>query len=263
MKKDACLEKQRKSRSVAIFVVAVVLVAASVSLFVQWRLSQVSAGVCVKQGRVLSEEELRQAVLQSLVDYEVENASIYNYGTESSRTLHVGIIRNPEEQSVPKLMEQAFLGEKSFKENFGIEDIYQDFDWKELKVPFILIKYISGSQGIAGLYITTEIQRIDNPEQIDTLSNKYKPNLYEQLQGYGKYYFRILEVAIQQDCCGNEVPMEKKEEIYKSSLSILNSSLSLATPRYITPVSNCGELLTFQGQGTVFNFHSITWIQGE
>jgi hypothetical protein len=69
MKKDSCLEKQRKSWSVAVFVVAVVLVAASVSLFVQWWLSQVSAGVCVKQGGVLSEEELRQTVLQSLVDH--------------------------------------------------------------------------------------------------------------------------------------------------------------------------------------------------
>ncbi|MDR0672067.1 MAG: hypothetical protein LBF93_00085, partial [Zoogloeaceae bacterium] len=56
-------------------VTVTVLVVAGSAMWARQRLAQVESGVCEEAGRALTKEELRRAVLQSLVDYRIGNAN--------------------------------------------------------------------------------------------------------------------------------------------------------------------------------------------
>jgi hypothetical protein len=257
MKKAMALVKKHRPR-VFVGILAIIL-----ALFVTVQLSLGNAGVCVNQGRVLSEAELRQAVLQSLMNIEIENQNIYKRVHHAGKA-RIGVVRNPSEPDVLKLMERTVHSDKTFEENFGIEEIalgIQEFDVGQLREPFMLANYTSESAGGAAFYVSTEIQQINNPEQIKKLRNNSKLNLYERIQGFGKYYFHIPRTFIDRGCCDSRIPEKKRGELYYSTLKVLNWSSK--NPKLITHVSNCGELLTFNEEDSGLNLQSITWIQGE
>ena len=256
MKKITTLVKKHRLR-VLVGILAVILV-----LFVTVQLSLNRAGVCVNQGRVLSEVELRQAVLQSLVTIEIENRNIYERIMGHRSSSPIGIIRNPRELDVLKLMEESVHSDKTFKMNFKIEEITPEFDVERLEEPFMLVNYDDSKyDGTAVFYVSSEIQQIDRPEQIKKLKNKYTLSLFERLQGFGEYYFHIPQTFSDRGCCDNRVPKNKRKEIYLGSLRSIN--LDLKKPKRFVLVSNCGELLTFREKDTNLDLQSIIWIQGE
>jgi hypothetical protein len=62
---------------------------------------QAHYGICIKEGRVLSSEEIRQKVLLNLVNLEMQNASIYN-GTRGWNSSLVGMANSVSEVDIKK-----------------------------------------------------------------------------------------------------------------------------------------------------------------
>ena len=246
-------------------IAAVALVTVVGALFVQRRLSQVDAGVCVKEGRVLSKEELRQAVLQNFIDIEQENFRIWYYDV-TNYSSRVGIIRNPKDTDIRYLIDQAYLGDKSFTENFGIDEFKpeQTIQISKIREPFMLVFYGFEPNELSSFYISTEIQPIDDPMKIEFFQKPYTPGVYDSLRGFGKHYFRFSYTMVDKICCGNEIPREwsrekqliKKEKAYRS----LIFHDGLLTHKNFVPVSNCGELLTSRApNGWGYKIH---WFSG-
>ena len=204
---------------------------------------------------MLTKEELRRAVLQSLVNYRVDNAYIAHGRKRNDHSAVVGIARNLETDIV-KLMEKAVQNDiRTFEENFGLEEIAPKegrFDISSLQEPFILAVYYPDAQGIVGFYVSSHVQETDYNGQL---------SLYRRLLGYGKYYFYAPLITLIQECCDKNIPIEKRAMAYESSLRSLSRKSKL--PKKVVPVSNCGKLLTERERDTGLNFHQPVFLKGE
>ncbi|MDR0673186.1 MAG: hypothetical protein LBF93_05935 [Zoogloeaceae bacterium] len=229
------------------------LVAAGLAMWARQRLAQVESGVCEEAGRALTKEELRRAVLQSLVDCRVNQINVFS-GYNSGRIVVAGIVRNPEETNVFKLMEKAVQSDtRTFEENFGLEEIAprkDRFDISSLQEPFMLAGYETSAQGTADFYVSTDVREANFNGQL---------SLYRMLLGYGKYYFYVPYTVFGKRCCDKSFPREKREYTYRSiaQAAIRRSKL----PKEVVPVSNCGKLLTERENDTGFNFHQLVYLK--
>jgi hypothetical protein len=237
-----------------------VLVAVLIGGSVWYRLEKVESGVCEKAGRVLTKEELRRAVLQSLVDLEVDRTNIL-YRRNRNFGVSTGIIRNQEYTDLMKLMEKAVQSDTgTFEENFGLEKIAPRegrFDIFSLKEPFILGEYDKYSHnpgiGMAGFYVSTDVQEVRFSERL---------SVYRRLSGYGKYYFYIPRTIFGKSCCDKSVPREKREAYYKEFLGVERHLSKFPHPK-VVPISNCGELLTKREKDTGLHLPQPVFLKGE
>jgi hypothetical protein len=257
------MSKQWTSRLLVLSIIFLVT-AGLVVVGVRYRLEKVESGVCEKAGRVLTKEELRRAVLQSLVDHEIGIANRV-CGITRSCTDRVGIVRNPEELAVTKLIEKAVQSDtRTFMENFGLEEIApgvtprkEPFDISLLKEPFILMAYDKYSRepgsGMARFYVSTDVQEARFSERL---------SLYRRLLGYSKYYFYIPRTIFGKSCCDKSVPREKREASYKGFGEVERHLSKFPHPK-VVPVSNCGELLTKREQDTGLHLPQPVFLKGE
>jgi hypothetical protein len=236
-------------------------------------LSQVDAGVCMREGRVLDKEELRKAALQSFLDTEIKNSGIWYY--EVSRyNSRVGIIENPDETDIWKLMNRAYLRDGTFNENFGIKEFAprENVHVADFTEPFIFSFYQYQPNGLSIFYVSTEIQIVENPDVKNFIlagkpksEQQYVLSTYERFAGFGKHYFRFMDVVLNKGCCGNEIPMgwsrerqlENKEETYRRNMAYRDRY-----PREeFLPVSNCGDILTSSNSQSFFTTYNAKWLR--
>jgi hypothetical protein len=238
----------------AIIVSGAALVTAIATTVVWYWLSRVDAGVCIKEGRVLSKEELRKAVLQSYADHMMESIRAY-----SGDGLRIGIIQNPEETEIRKLIDRAYLKEGPFVENFGIEsyDHTKNIQVENIKEPFILMRYSTYVPEFVTGVISTGFQASDDDRLIQHLrfrnpefKNRTFPSFYEHIIGFGKHYFKISDFQFNRECCGNDIKKnsdhtQAKQLIRKEKAYRQIQSEGIGHDFYYAPVSNCGKIMRY------------------
>jgi hypothetical protein len=223
----------------------------ALSMFFLWRVHQGKSDICVENGRILNPGELRQAVLQNLVNIEVEATNVqeglFNAGTE-----WVGIVRVPEEAPrdstevyIKKIMEKAYKNDLSFEDNFSIEVIAPSengFDVSRLEEPFMLVRYSTRPHGSATFYMSTDVRAA-------VPSWQPKTSLFERFRGFGNHYFLIKRIFINRECCDNrdygrkrEKYLDDKRKDYMASLE--NFDRGIAVHDNFVMISNCGDIRT-------------------
>jgi hypothetical protein len=222
----------------------------------------------------LSKEELRQAVLQSFMNIEIKNFStIYFNGSKHSR-IRIGIIRNAKETDIWKLVDQAYLRDKPFNENFSIEELVPraDIQVAYLEEPYIFVSYDYDPNGTAVFYASTEIQPVENPDVrkfrkvftgFKEPRKEYELSIYKRLSGFGKYYFRFLDAFVDKSCCGNEIPegwtherqLKEKENAHHKLMH-----RDQFTHERFLPISNCGDILTSRSSNSGISLDYPEWL---
>jgi hypothetical protein len=224
-------------------------------------------GVCLKAGRVLSEEELRKAVLADIINDDIKIAFHDNWEGGHDRRW-VGINSPAHETDLEKIIDASYNNGKSIEENFGLRVLvkgrnnrtYETFTRDQVFEPFILMIYDVTSGGEAIAFISSNIWEIPfkdlNAEQRE--AEKRIITKYKRLLGYGNHYFYFYEYTFSFDrsCCDNR-GQEYKDylEDKKESYDLVKNSLKqrAAIPSYIPPVvaavSNCGTLLMAKKNG--------------
>jgi hypothetical protein len=213
-------------------------------------------GMCLKAGRVLSADELRQAMLAGLVTSETEHLFAYNW--EKGRDYFWAGINSPaQETDIQKIIDTSFNNGKSFEENFGLKVFLkgrekENYAFHDMKEPFLFVLYSPRSSGDAGVYWSSDVQEIAFTE-LDAVSQADVPRkitTYRRLLGYGNHYFNISFFSFDRKCCDNRDQndkdyMEKKQQAYDLlTARFARMAASGDTfPSITAIVSNCGDIL--------------------
>jgi hypothetical protein len=250
------------NRTFAIVLGAIALLVISPTYYAQ------TQGVCLKSARVLSDEELRKAVLVDMVNITVRQAYDATRTTDSDY-YWVGINNAAQETDIKKLIEASYNNGKSFEENFGLTVLfagrkaaswgakkYENLTSDQLIEPFILMTYAQGRRDADAQFILSNgIKEIP----FEALSDKLKKSAADEigfehkLLGYGNHYFRIYSpswLLFEQNCCDNsgqdaEDYQENKRKAYSRSLKGITSHAEMMEDSpFIIKVSNCGDILT-------------------
>jgi hypothetical protein len=219
-------------------------------------------GVCLKAGRVLSEEELRKAVLTDIVNNSIKTAFRDNW--ESGNDYYwVGINSPAQETNLRKLLDASYNNGKSIEENFGLKLLlegrnhgkYETVTSNQLIEPFILMVYEPRNNGSAFYFNSENARRVSFQELTEKRKETINPKIgvYEILLGYGNYYFRFgppIFTTLSRECCDNRDQsskeyLEKKREAYERAVSSMTtlSEIMDVIPS-IAAISNCGDILT-------------------
>jgi hypothetical protein len=212
-------------------------------------------GMCLRSARVLSEHELRQAMLINLIDSRIEYLSnwesIHDYDW-------AGISSPTQETDIQKLINTSFNNEKSFEENFGLKIILkgrkkEKFTPNQISEPLLFVEYGTRPNGWAWIYSSSDIQKVAFAQ----IKAKNKTNInrqitrYKRLLGYGNHYFRFNFSIISRECCDNRDKdskeyLARKREAYESSISSIDPTFQKTmkedSPSVIM-VSNCGDIM--------------------
>jgi hypothetical protein len=219
-------------------------------------------GVCLKAGRVLSEEELRKAVLTDMVNRAIKTAFWDNWESGNDR-YWVGINSPAQETDLRKLIDTSYNNGKSIEENFGLKILlegrnhgkYETVTPNQLIEPFILMVYELGSGGSALTFISSNAEKVSFQYLTERHKRIIKPKIgkYEMLLGYGNHFFRFgppFLTTFSRECCDNRDQdskdyLEKKREAYENSLLSTRSQPEMMDliPA-IVAISNCGDILT-------------------
>ncbi|MDR1228229.1 MAG: hypothetical protein LBK55_04300 [Azoarcus sp.] len=217
-------------------------------------------GMCLKAGRILSADELRQAVLMDLVTGEIEHLFAYNW-EEGGDYFWVGINSPAQETDIQKIINNSFNNGKSFEENFGLKVILkgrkkENYTFSDMKEPFMLAVYSPQSSGDAGVYLSSDVQEIAFAK-LDAISQADVPRkitAYRRLLGYGNHYFNISFFSFGRKCCdnrdqGDEDYMEKKQQAYNLATDTFRNMATIEDyfPEFYAIVSNCGDILKTKG----------------
>ncbi|MDR2093432.1 MAG: hypothetical protein LBP58_09000 [Azoarcus sp.] len=217
-------------------------------------------GVCLKAGRILSEEELREAVLVNIVNSEIETAFHGNWKGGHDRNW-VGIGSPIQESDLRRLIDKSYNSDKSIEENLGLEVLlegrnkgkYKILVSKHLTEPFILVNYEPIQNGRMVFFSSENAQGVS----FDDLNAEYKEiakremTLYRKLLGYGNYYFHFYTpsfITLERECCDNRNKdgkdyLKKKREAYERAvLSITTHAKIRNLVPTIAAVSNCGNI---------------------
>jgi hypothetical protein len=219
-------------------------------------------GVCLKEGRVLSPEELRRRVLLSLVKNRVEKTIFYGKKCDTDYVV-TGIGSSAPETDIRKILKTALYNEKSVEENFGLEMLVlgrrnipaQKFDFDSIVEPFLLVTFDKRDSDGGGLCVSSDVQEVGFSElETGEPAEKWKLTRYERLLGYGNHYFRIYCKPFRDECCDNRLKTDRrmtpdnyimrKRRAYFETLSFLDYSakIDLEQPHAVI-ISNCGDIL--------------------
>lgn len=234
------------------------------SAFIAYRLAKSEAGICISENRVISNAEHRQAFIRNLIQLGVVNSGIQEK-IFRGEAVRVGIISETTELSFLELITEFHGNDKSFEENFNINVIAPlggGFDANKISEPFFIVTFRPSFGGGATFIYSREIVKAEAPAFI---KNKHKPTLYERFRGFGNNYYSLTFTLISVECCDNrthhrtrEEYMNRKMNAYLASIESINRGF--ATHTKIAAASNCGELLTVDGESNI-GTQSIEWIK--
>lgn len=228
-------------------------------------------GVCLKAGRVLSEEELRKTVLINTVNNVLKLASMNNWKIDNDDFLiNVAINTPARETDIKKLIDASYNNGKSIEENFGLSILLEGrskkaFNPTQLFEPFTLITYEHGVNGDVTFFASNYVNKV----LFADLEAKYKEiairemSVYRRLLGYGNHYFHFypppLFFSFKRECCDNKGQdnrdyLEKRRIAYKEALSSIakdTATRSNIFSKTIATVSNCGDILMATKHNTI------------
>jgi hypothetical protein len=208
-------------------------------------------GICLKAGRVLSEDELRKTVLANIVNHRIKQA--FQFNQEWKGNTVVGINSPAQETDLWKLIEASYNNGKSFEENFGLKILlngreqkkYEPLKSSQLREPFLAIDFDTRRGGYATIFISSRLNKIAFSDLTPELKEAAREKItwYNKFLGFGNHYFdsdssfRIIE----RECCdnrnsGDEDYLHRKKEAY-------DLSLSKHKVTHIRMISNCGDIL--------------------
>ena len=227
-----------------------------------------SMGVCLKEGRVLSPEELRQRVLLSFVNLAVRNESALA-GTSMGNNIGYGISHSVSEIDINKLLEELHISEKYIKDSLRLNqrDMQGLFWADEIKEPFLYVElykepgnsYKGGRVGgyvTGAIYISSEIQEknyrrtagaFNKQWLIGDILKEFKV-LLNGLCGFNNHYFEIKGYYFRRECTEEmfanenlqEECKEKRRKAYETNLK----NMKEPEPIRFAAISNCGDILT-------------------
>jgi hypothetical protein len=226
--------------------------------------AQAHYGICLKEGRVLSPEELRQRVLLNLVNFEIQSSSDFNGFIGKNRSL-VGIANSVSEIDIKKIMEKIY-SENSVEISLELEPLIKEGRYEkakqylasQIKEPFILVQYsVNNNVEDGTIYISPNVIKgfykpAENKKNklglIESLRN-YIGQFSKSLCGFNNHYYKIPRFSFSRACCDNKLSVEAlNEERRKSFEKNIELIEKYKTPgRYIPPhisaISNCGDIL--------------------
>jgi hypothetical protein len=225
-------------------------------------------GMCLRVGRVLSADELRQAVLADLVTNEIEDHFAYNW-EEGGDYFWAGINSSAQETDIQKIINASFNNGKSFEENFGLKVILkgrkkESYTFHDMKEPFLFVLYSPRSSSNTGVYLSSDVQEIafaklDARNRVDV---PRRITAYRRLLGYGNHYFNVSSFSFDRECCDNRDQddkdyMERKQEAYDHATETFRNMAAIEGyfPKTYAIVSNCGNILRMKDG-------SIRWLGG-
>lgn len=219
-------------------------------------------GVCLKSARVLSDEELRKAVLVNVVN-DVVRTSVQGNLSSGNDYNWVGINSPAQETDIKKMITAAYNNGKSFEENFALKVLvaghqtrkYELFTSDQLIEPFILMTYTPGLRdGIAWFFASEHVKELGFNELNDKIKESAQSEITfpQKLLGYGNHYFLFYSstwLTFEQECCDNrnhdrDDYMEKKRKAHSAALASITEHAEITNlfPK-IAKVSNCGDVL--------------------
>jgi hypothetical protein len=222
-------------------------------------------GVCLKKGRVLSEEEMRKIVLLNVVNFYIQDTYYRALRWDNDNTW-IGLNSPAQETDLLKLVEAGYHSGKSFEENFGLKVIlkgqnaweYEPLTAEELIEPFIFMIYKKTLHGDVNSFISTDIEKVAYKELPSFVqdSAQNKINLYTKLLGYGNHYYNIYRGFFSRLCCDNKTDnvndfINEKRKAYEQSISDITEFRKPRLPVTIM-VSNCGDISVYNKVGIDF-----------
>jgi len=233
-----------------------------------------SMGVCLKEGRVLSPEELRERVLQSFVKLRIQYA-IDADGFNGSGRYGVGIVNSASGVEIEKILEKLYSSEKSIVESLELEppvvgdlskreygrgDLYFA---KQTNEPFVLLSYARESSYITStekkigktegrIWLSSDIQKVDYDriEKKLLVKQGFIKSFINGLCGYNNHYYQMKFYYFRLDCdssvFANEDLQKECKEIRRQYFeqSIERQSDYIFSNHGIIAISNCGDILT-------------------
>lgn len=239
-------------------VLAALVIAASISR----RLGQMKEGFCPTTGVQLSEEDLRQKVLSSLLDIGLENIRVQDVDhSRGGRGLKVaGSISDRE--TAKALLDLKSSG-ADFGGEFGARKVTSGYGGRAdvPPEPFVLLNYST----YGGYTATRTASRDIMPVSYSTFpATVERPGLWRRLRGFGVHYSRIPIQQFIYDCCAYREGIQAHAEapvslphFHESGKdgSVIIGSHDMGGVAY---VSNCGEILT---RRNARGFNQIVWIK--
>jgi hypothetical protein len=228
-------------------------------------------GVCLKAGRVLSEEELRKAVLINTVNNVLELAFHNNLKIDNDDFwINVAINSPAQETDLQKLIDASYSNGKSIEKNFGLTTLLEGrnkgiFSSSQLFEPFILMTYEHRADGNVTFFVSSYVSEV----LFSYLDAKHKEaairemTVYKKLLGYGNHYFHFypppLFLSFRRECCDNKGQdskdyLDKKQAAYKEALFSIAEDAATRSATFsstIATVSNCGDILMAAKHNTI------------
>ncbi|SFD14339.1 hypothetical protein SAMN05660479_03276 [Microbulbifer thermotolerans] len=247
----------------------VVLSLIAIYFHISWRFSQVDAGICPAEGRILSGDELRKRMLKDFVRVHVDFTDIY-YRILRSGSWRVGISPDLSRVDVKRLIRESYGNEKSFEENFSIDVIAPSelvVTYKESlsidfpKKHFSLVFFTDDKSGLARFISTKSVYEIEND---DDYKKRYKISLFDRYRGFGKHFYSLKSLIIHKDCCDNKFYrqtireyMKNKREAYRDTVEEFDRGVAFHSQ--VVAVSNCGNVMTEKVENGL-NLDFVKWM---
>lgn len=254
-------KSRRRYFVVLMIVLSVVLV---FSVYIACRLAKNEAGVCIAEGRVISNAEHRQAFIRSLVRLGVVNSKVQEK-IFRGEAVRVGIINEAAELNFRDLVMRFYENGKSFEENFDINVVAplgSGLEASRISEPFYLVTFRPSFGGGAIFIYSPGIVRAEDSASI---KNKHMPTLYERFRGFGNNYYSVTFTLIGVECCDNRVHhrtrekyVDRKNRAYLASIESMDRGF--ATHTKVAAVSNCGGVLTMDDESNI-GTQSIKWVE--
>ncbi|MFD1216104.1 hypothetical protein [Microbulbifer celer] len=253
-------------RKLLYFLISIVVLSLIAIYFhISWRLSQVDAGICPAEGRVLSDDELRKAMLRSLVLTDVKAAN--KRLRETDRGWQVGIGPDITTEELKRIAKESLNNEKSFEGNFSIEIVAPEkdsFDVSLVPEKFTLFTYFDYKDELAAIFFSESAEKI---KESNWLLKSFDIGFLDRYSGFGNHYYGLYRVFISKDCCDNRTYYRESEVYRKDSVdaylwTLKNIDKQKMRGKDIIAVSNCGDVLTRKGERGMGPRLNITkWIR--
>jgi len=230
-------------------IVLVPLLGIGAYFYVQNRMEDLSAGICLKEGRVLPETELKRRAAQSLVMSDVSFVYEYNKATGGG-SWRVGLSPIFSLEELRRLIRNSISEESAYEDVFSIAVIRpnkKEFEIEDVPERFMLHFFNEGHDSLGVLTSSESIQELEyNSEYNDY----FKIGVFDEFNGYGNYFFYIDRVHIDKDCCDKKPytrTQEEYEEEKRKGISWSIKNLEDGGRDTMIAVSNCGGVLTRKG----------------
>ncbi len=152
--------------------------------FLWWKLKQVDAGICARTGSVLTDDELRHAVIDDLINIRLQNIRHqnieYNHGGMGM------LVTEPvPDDEIAEAVASAASGNQLPE---ILKKYLRNVDGPETeltKEPMTILFY----DLVSGVWL----ERIDSRDikRVGSGATKCRPNIFEKMRGFGRSYYAI------------------------------------------------------------------------